>query len=123
MNLHGIASGAIGAVNPFIPVVIQQSLGTYTTQPDGKRVPDYATIHTTGQEQALSGGDIQRLNSLNVQGVVTKMYLNGNYEGVFREDGKGGDLMTFRGRTYLVSAVLERWPTWCCVALTMQVTP
>jgi hypothetical protein len=119
MNLHGIASGAVGTVNPFIPVTIKQSTG-YATNPDGSQVPVYTTVNTTGQQQALTGGDIMRLNNLNVQGVVSKMYLNGNYEGVFRVLGKGGDLLTFGGRTYLVAAVLERWPDWCCIALTMQ---
>ncbi|NKI68959.1 hypothetical protein GN109_05965 [Collimonas pratensis] len=120
MNLHGVVSGAIGAINPFIPVVISKSSG-YTTAPDGSQVPAYTTLSTTGQKQALSGSDIYRLNSLNVQGIVCKMYLNGNYEGVFRVLGKGGDLLTFGGQEYLVAAVLERWPDWCCVALTMQV--
>jgi hypothetical protein len=122
MNLHSIVSGAIGTVNPLIPVVIKQSTG-YATNPDGTQVPVYAVINTTGQQQALSGGDIYRLNSLNVQGVTTKMYVTGNYEGVFRVLGKGGDLLTFGGRTYLVAAVLERWPDWSALALIMQVTP
>lgn len=122
MNLHGIVRGAIGAVNPHLPVVIQQSTG-YTTGVDGSQVPTYTTINTTGQKQALSGGDILRLNSLNVQGVSEKMYLDGNYEGLIRATGKGGDLLTFNGQTYLVAAVLERWADWCCVALTMQVAP
>jgi hypothetical protein len=122
MNLHSLVSGAIGTVNPFIPVVIKQSTG-YTTNPDGTQVPAYTVINTTGQQQALSGGDIYRLNSLNVQGVTTKMYLSGNWEGVFRVLGRGGDLLAFGGRTYLVAAVLERWPDWSCVALIMQVTP
>lgn len=120
MNLHNIVSGAIGAINPFVPVSIQQSTG-YTTGSDGSQIPSYSTVTTTGQEQALTGGDILRLNNLNVQGVVCKMYLNGNIEGLVRATGKGGDLLTFGGRTYLVSAVLERWADWCCVALTMQV--
>lgn len=120
MNLHGIVRNAIGAVNPDIPVTIRSSTG-YTTAVDGSQMPCYSTTNTTGQRQALTGGDIMRLNNLNVQGVTEKMYLNGNYEGVFRVLGKGGDLLTFGGQTYLVSAVLERWDSWCCVALTMQV--
>jgi hypothetical protein len=120
MNLHSIASGAISAINPFIPVVVKQSTG-YATGPDGKQAPTYATINTTGQQQALTGADVQLLNSLAVQAVVCKMYLNGNYEGIFRVLGKGGDLLIFGGRTYLVVQVMERWPDWCCVALTMQV--
>jgi hypothetical protein len=122
MNLHSIVSGAIGAVNPFIPVSIKQSTG-YTTAPDGTQVPAYNTITTTGQQQALSGGDILRLSNLNIQGVTTKMYLTGQYEGVFRVLGKGGDLLAFGGQTYLVAQVLERWPDWACVALSMQTTP
>jgi hypothetical protein len=122
MNLHGLVRSAIGTVNPEIPVTIRSSTG-YTTAPDGSQVPSYSTLATTGQRQALSGGDIMRLNNLNVQGVTEKMYLTGNYEGVFRVLSKGGDLMDFGGQTYLVSAVLERWPDWCCVALTLQVKP
>lgn len=122
MNLHGLARSAIATVNPETPVTIRSSTG-YTTAADGSQMPTYTTLSTTGQRQALSGGDIMRLNNLNVQGVTEKMYLNGNHEGVFRVLGKGGDLMTFGGKTYLVSAVLERWPDWCCVALTLQVTP
>lgn len=120
MNLHGIAAGAIGAVNPFVPVVVKQSLG-YTTESDGTQVPSYRVINTTGQKQALTGKDIERLNSLNAQGVTDKMYLNGNFEGVFRVLGKGGDLISSCGKTYLVASVMERWPDWCCVALMMQV--
>lgn len=120
MNLHGIARGAIGSVNPHLPVTIKQSTG-YTVDTDGTQIPAYNTITTTGQKQALTGGDILRLNSLNVQGVTEKMYLDGNYEGLIRATGKGGDLIVSGGRTYLVAAVLERWADWCCVALTMQV--
>ena len=122
MNLHGLVRGAIGTVNPDIPVTIRSSTG-YTTAADGSQVPSYSTTTTTGQRQALSGGDIMRLNGMGAQGVTEKMYLTGNYEGIFRVTGKGGDLLTFGGQTYLVSVVLERWPDWCCVALTLQVTP
>jgi hypothetical protein len=119
MNLHGIASGVISAVNPMVPATIRQSIG-YTVSDDFSQVPAYATVTTTGQIQALSGSDIQRLNGMNVQGVVEKAYLNGNVEGLVRVMGKGGDLLTIGSKTYLVSAVLERWSDWCCVALTMQ---
>jgi hypothetical protein len=119
MNLHSIVSGAIGAVNPFIPVTIKQSTG-YATGADGTQVPAYTTIPTTGQQQALSGRDVMYIGNLNIQGVTTKLYVSGNLEGVFRVTGKGGDLVVFGGRTYLVATVLERWPNWSCVALVMQ---
>lgn len=122
MNLHGIASAAISAVNPMIPVTIKSSTG-YTTGADGTQTPAYTTTTASGQRQALTGGDIARMNSLNIQGVSEKLYLTGNYEGIFRVMGKGGDLISFGGQTYLVTTVLERWPDWCCLGLTLQVTP
>lgn len=119
MNLHAIVSGAIGAINPQRAITVLQSTG-YSTAADGTQIPTYRTLNVTGQIQDLSGKDIMRLNGLNIQGVMQKAYLTGNFEGVFRALGKGGDLLKFGGRTYLVTVVLERWPDWVCVALTMQ---
>lgn len=119
MNLHGIVSGVIGSVNPHQFMTILISTG-YTTAADGTQAPSYNTITTTGQVQELTGKDIMRLNGLNVQGVTQKAYLTGDFEGVFRVLGKGGDLIKFGSQTYLVTAVLERWPDWVCVGLTMQ---
>ena len=119
MNLHRIAASATRTVTQGLPAVVKQSDG-YTTDTDGSQVPAYTLTQATADLQALTGRDIERLNGLNVQGVTEKAYLTGNFEGVFRVLGKGGDLLVVNGRTYLVSAVLERWPNWCCVALTMQ---
>lgn len=119
MNLHQIAAGAVGAVNPFIAVTVQQSTG-YTVDANYNQVPSYTTIDTTGQVQPLSASDVRKLEGLNIQNVTQAVYLNGNFEGVFRVLGKGGDLLVFNGFTYLVTAVLERWPDWCKVGVTMQ---
>lgn len=120
MNLHGIVSAAIGAVNPFIPVSIRQSTGAAEDN-TGRSVPGYApALPAMGQKQPVSGRDIERLQQQGIQGVTCKLYLNGNYEGMFRVLGKGGDLIDFGGQTYLVAAVMERWPDWCSLALTMQ---
>ena len=119
MNLHQIVSGAVGAVNPPTAMVIRRNTG-YTTGTDGTQTPTYSDVTTTGQVQELSSGDIKRLEGLNAQNVQQKVYLNGNYEGQFRVLGKGGDLIKFGSQTYLVTAVLERWPDWCCVGITMQ---
>lgn len=121
MNLHGIVSGAIAAVNPHVAVTIKHSTGNYTTLPDGSREPEYITTPGTGQIQSLSESDVAMVNNLGVQGVVQKAYLDGNVEGLVRATGQGGDLLTIDGKTYLVAAVLERWPDWCSVALAMQV--
>lgn len=112
--------GVVGAVNPDIPVTIMPSAGS-AEDDTGRVIPAYgATISAYGQKQPLTGRDIERFQQQNIQGVTCKMHLNGNYEGLFRVLGKGGDLLQFGGQTYLVASVMERWPDWCCVALTMQ---
>jgi hypothetical protein len=120
VNLHQLVRGVVGAVNPDIPVSVMPSTGS-TEDDTGRSIPSYGTtIQTTGQKQPVTGRDIERFQQQNIQGVTCKMHLNGNYEGLFRVLGKGGDLLQFEGRTYLVASVMERWPDWCCVALTMQ---
>lgn len=119
MNLNNMAAGLVGAVNPLVDVSVQASTG-YTVNPDGTQVPTYATSTTTGQMQPLSAQDLKKLDGLNIQNVTAKVFLNGDFEGVFRVLGKGGDLLTINGQTYLVTAVLERWPDWTLVGVTMQ---
>lgn len=121
MNLHSIAVGAIAGINPMVPVSIQQSTG-YTIGPDGTQIPSYNTLQATGQMQSLSASDLRRLEAMNIQSVQQKLYLTGDFEGVFRVLGKGGDLVTVGAYTYLVTAVLERWPDWVSLGITMQVS-
>lgn len=118
MNLHGIVAGAIGAINPMRQMVVKQSTGYSIV--NYVQTPTYATLSVSGQVQALTGKDLAMLNGLNVQGVTNAIYLSGNFEGVFRVLGKGGDLIVYGGITYLVAAVLERWPDWCKLAVVAQ---
>lgn len=94
MNLHAIVSGAIGVVNPFVPIIIQRSIG-YSTSPSGKRTPTYAFPQTVfAQVQALSASELQQVDALNIQGEKRAIYINGRTDGIIREDRKGGDLIT-----------------------------
>ncbi|MBW8073160.1 MAG: hypothetical protein GJU77_05690 [Ferrovum sp.] len=120
MNLNSLVSGAINAINPLVTAVVQQSTG-YTIGADGTQLPTYSSTTVQAQVQALTSGDLQKLDAMNVQKVVQKAYLYGDFESVFRILGKGGDLVTIGPYTYLVTAVLERWPGWVSVGLTMQV--
>jgi hypothetical protein len=120
MNLHGIASGAISAVNPMIPATVASSTG-YTTNPDGSRVPAYSTTPDVPiQVQALTAKEIERLNNLGIQGVLRVVYLSGNANGIVRKYGEGGDLLIFNGQTWLATTVLESWPDWTKLAVTLQ---
>jgi hypothetical protein len=119
MDLHGIVSGAIGAVNPFITATVQKSAG-YTTSADGTQVPAYTSSTAQIQVQALSARDIQHLDQMNITGVMRKIYLEGDWQSLVRPAGKGGDLILFNNQTWLVTQVMETWPDWSLVAVTLQ---
>lgn len=123
MNLHGIVGPVIAAVNPMRTATIQRSTG-YTTNADGRRVPSYAPAQTvTVQVQELSSKDLQMTEGINIQGETKKIYMNGDWNGVVRSDGRGGDLITIGRRVYLVSKVLENWEGrrgWTAVMATLQ---
>lgn len=121
MNLHGIVRGAINIVNPDVPGVMKVSLGTYTTDAAGHRVPAYSEQDVTVQLQPLSYTDLQKVDGLNLQGIQKAAYVNGNFEGVNRLKGKGGDLLTVNGETWLITQPLEEWPDWCKFVVTLQV--
>lgn len=121
MNLRNVISGAVSSIVPQVAVTILVSSG-YTVAADYSQVPTYAApLNTFGRLQPLSAQDLKKLDSLNIQNVEQKLWINGNFEGVFRVLGKGGDLIQIAGRTYLVTAVIERWADWCSLGITMQV--
>jgi hypothetical protein len=97
LNLHQIAAGAIGTVNPFLPISIRVSTG-YSTDDDGTRVPSYApAVSVPGQVQSLTFRDIQQIDGLNLQGTRRAIYVNGRVEGLVRVENRGGDLVTVPG--------------------------
>lgn len=127
MNLHGIVAGVTGAVNPLISAQALASQG-YTKSADYSQVPAYADpVTLTVQVQPLQTPELQHLDSLNIQGERKAVYLPGTWNAVARVDGEGGDLLKFPdrpggpARTWLVVLVLESWPDWTKVAVTLQV--
>ena len=120
-----MASGAIGTVNPFVLATVQRSTGAMTN-PDGSRTPTYETFGISCQVQSLTYSDIMYLDSLNVQGVRRTVYLTGNVMAIVRVDRRGGDLLVFadgvlvEGNTWLAAQVIEAWPDWCRVCITLQ---
>lgn len=119
--MHAVASAIVSAINPTILGTVRVSTGA-STAPDGKQSPTYATTaNVPMQVQALTSGELKQLDGLNLQGVKHGVYLYGEVEGIARARGKGGDLLTFRGRDWLVAEVLENWNgRWCKVAVVEQ---
>lgn len=123
MNLHGLVSGAIGAVNPHVSASIDLSTG-YTTNPDGSRVPTYQTVTGTAQVQALTYKDLEQVDGLNLNGEARGIYFYGDIQGVVRAKTKGADVITLsdgpNAGKWLVVQVLETWPDWCKCACVLQ---
>jgi hypothetical protein len=127
MNLLRLATGAISAVNPQVRCTVQVSTG-YTIGPDGSQVPSYRKVSNVPvQVQPMTFGDLMKSGGLNIEGTRRKAYLQGNIEGLDRQAMKGGDLITlpntrdFPGPTvWLVNQVLEHWPDWTAVVMTLQ---
>lgn len=121
MNLHGLVSGMISAVNPPIPVIVRVSTGNFTN-PDGERTPKYASpVTIMGQVQELSTKDIQQTEGLNLAGTSRALYLNGRVDGVVRVLLKGGDVIVLPdGTVWLVVAVPESWPDWSKAIILLQ---
>lgn len=121
MNLHGVVSRAIGAVNPFIEAQFQRCTG-YTTAPDGGRIPSYSAPETASvQKQELTFKDLQHIDGMNLQTEVTAIWFNGSLKAADRVGQTGGDLVLINGQTWLVVAVPETWPDWCHAVLCLQV--
>lgn len=125
MNLHGIVRGAITTVNPDQTGTLKRSTG-YTTGANGKQIPAYSFITGMIQVQGLGPKDLQHLERLNVQGVVHKVYMYGDWGGPIRAGATGGDVLAFPAprdptvRDWKIATVFETWPDWCAVGVTMQ---
>lgn len=128
MNLNAIAGAAVAAVQPPELMLVHISDG-YVTQASGARAPKYLPVRRVmGQIQNLTGPDLRQVDSLNLQGTKRAIYLNGQLDGIVRNENKGGDLIdvpkgSVNEGTWLVAMVLESWTGWCKVAATLQRRP
>lgn len=124
-NLRGLANVSTRVVNKNVVAELRKNIG-YDTSSTGKRTPKFRRIPIEVQVQALEFSDLQQLDGLNIQGVRRAIYTNSQVASVIRVRQKGGDLLVFaagvlpEGTTWLAVHVLERWPDWCKIAITLQ---
>jgi hypothetical protein len=110
-----------------VTVTLRVSTG-YTIGAGQKQIPQYAPDKVgPAQIQALDGSDLKKVEGLNIQGTLRTLFLTGALAGVIRPDSKGGDLViigpgapaALQGQ-WLVTKVLESWPTWTKVCIVKQ---
>ncbi len=125
MNLRALANALTSQINANQSISWVQNTG-YTTNAAGKRTPTTTTVSIMAQIQALSGGDLMHMDGMNLQGVMRTVFMYGNPQGVVRVDSKGGDILQFPEipggvtRNWLVTQVIETWPNWAKVVVTLQ---
>jgi len=125
MNLHAIAAPLVGVINGNVVGDIRVNQG-YVTDAAGRRTPNYTNMPGVRmQVQALSGPELAQLDGLNIQGVKRGVYLFGDIQGAVRPEAKGGDVLVFSNRVWLVVTVLETWgeAQWCKVVVVLQEGP
>lgn len=117
-----MANMVTSTVNPNEIVTVLPSNG-YTTGAGARQVPIYG-IPVTGpaQIQALDNSDLRQIEGLNLQGDIRAIYLRGKLAGVIRPEQIGGDLVKrrFPEETWLITKVLETWPTWTKAVIIRQ---
>ena len=101
-------------------------IGTYNLNQQ-QYVPSEAmttSLTIVGQIQALTGGDLRHVDSLNLQGSHRVLYVSYPIRGIVREALKGGDLVVFPDQTvWLVQQSLEPFYAtagWNKVLLVLQ---
>ena len=126
IDVHALASAAIQPVNPDKQVIWLRSTGGYTTNAAGHRTPITESVPVSANVQGLSAKDLEHTDGQNMQGVMRSVHLYGNAQGIVRTDQQGGDVLQFPEvdggppRNWRVTLVMETWPTWCRVIVTLQ---
>lgn len=109
MNLHLIAGNTLAGINPWVSAAIRKSAG-YTTAADGSRAPISSPEPVQVKVQALTSKELAQVDGLNIQGEKRAIYAQGNYGGMVRADGTGGEEITLPdGSKWLNICTLENW--------------
>ena len=125
MNLDATVGHVIGIINPDIPATLLRSTG-YVTGTDGTQAGTYDTLSGMIQVQGLCGTDYQHINNMTQMSVLRSVWILGNWAGVIRTEGTGGDIMQFprvpggNVESWKVITVKESWPDWSSVIVCLQ---
>ena len=98
----------------------------YTKNPDGSRQPIVTAATARAQIQPIATGELALVESLNIQGVHRRMYVDGSVDAIVRAKSEGGTLVTrANSDIYKVTDVPENWqdagsPNWTCAVITLQ---
>ncbi len=109
VQLRAAVRGVINTFNPDIPIVILVSDG-YTIGTGRIQVPSFiAPQPAIAQVQPTSTDELKHVNNYNASSIYYDCYIDGDWNGLNRHDGQGGDLLYFYGFEWLVHSVPEKY--------------
>lgn len=124
MNLNSMVAGIINTVKPLEEVAIFRCTGQINNK--GIMVPTYTPSPTVAMSDIQSVGDaaLKQMNRIGMNDKTLHFYLDGDWRGIFRPDGTGGDMIYARGNWWQVIAVPEDFSVagWVCVRGSLQMT-
>ena len=120
MNLHNVVRGAVTSINQDVTATLKINKG-YTTAADGTRTPSFETYNNIEiQVQNLNNDALQHSSNLNSQTLQGTVFIPRTINGIVRRDAKGGDILIFNSKTWIVTHVQESWEGWSKAIVTMQ---
>ena len=120
MDIYNLANGVIQPLNKNISVSVLKSTG-YTIGAGAKQIPTYADpITINAQLQEAAANDVQHIQSLNIQGSTSVIYLPLDIKAIDRTVNIGGDIIQIGGQNWLVQKVIEKWNGWSKAIITLQ---
>lgn len=123
MNLNSLVSGIIGTVTPLEEVNLFRCTGQANVK--GVITPTYAPmVPVMADVQSVGDAVLKLIDRVGLNDKTLHFYLDGDWRGIFRPDGTGGDMIYARNNWWLITAVPEDYSNagWVCVRGTLQMT-
>lgn len=123
MNLNKLVSGILGSVTPLESIALFRCTGK--TNNRAVITSTYApVVEMQAKVQSVGDEALKLIDRVGDNSKLLHFYLNGDWRGVFRPDGTGGDMIYARGQWWLVTAVPEDFSHagWVCVRGTLQMS-
>lgn len=120
-DLFGIATGALGGVNPMRPALLRVSTGPAIGR-DYAASSAYADHAVMIDVQAMATTELTQVRTISQQNDVRAVYARGVLHALDRPLQVGGDRLVFDGSEWLITKILEEWGTddWCKILVTRQ---
>lgn len=123
MNLNKLVSGILGSVTPLESIALFRCTGKINNR--AVITATYApVVEMQAKVQSVGDEALKLIDRVGDNSKLLHFYLNGDWRGVFRPNGTGGDMIYARGQWWLVTAVPEDFSHagWVCVRGTLQMS-